>query len=179
MRGCPALMWKASPSARTANFWEAREEPFELEQERKLGDSCECVCWFPAAPGRGGQEGTALAAAVTGQVLLLGARDAPGSQGCAITAPTMQGKDAPPSLLSRQGRRMRRPKCKNHPTAMPARCTHTAIASMLFYPRLPMAPCVNTASTHMRARSGSSACKTHIWEAQLTSCIYFMQSGFY
>lgn len=51
MRGCPALMWKASPSALTANFLEAREEPFELEQERKLGDSCECVCWFPAAPG--------------------------------------------------------------------------------------------------------------------------------
>lgn len=34
-------------------------------QERKLGDSCECVCWFPAAPGAnspapgwGQQEGT-------------------------------------------------------------------------------------------------------------------------
>lgn len=106
---------------------------------------------------------------------------APRSQSCpggnrAVPSPTptMQGKDAPPSLLSSQGRRRRRrDKCKNHPTALPAHCTHTANASVLFYPGLPMAPCVNTALTHTRARSGSSACKAHIWEAQRTSMHLF------
>lgn len=130
-------------------------------------------------PGRGGQEGTALAAAFPGQLLLLGVRAAPEVAGAVPSpTPTMQGTDARLSLLSSQGSR-RRDKCKNHSTALPAHCTHTANASMLFYPGLPMAPYVNTASTHTRARSGSSACKTHIWEAQLTSMHLFMQGGFY
>lgn len=130
---------------------------------------CCSGCQKPG-PGRGGQEGTALAAAVPGQVLLLGVRTAPeGTRAVPSPTHTMQGKDARPSLLSSQGRRRRRrDKCKNHPKALPAHCTHTANASMLFYPGLPMAPCVNTASTHTRAKSGSSACKTHIWEAQQT-----------
>lgn len=125
---------------------------------------CCSGCQQPG-PGRGGQEGTALAAAVPGQVLLLGVRAAP-ERARAVPSPTlkMPGKDARPALLSSQ-RRRRRDKCKNHPTALPAHCTHTANASMLFYPGLPMAPCVNTASTHTRAKSGSSARKTHIWES--------------
>lgn len=140
---------------------------------------CCSGCQKPG-PGRGGQEGTALAAAFPGlAALLLGVRAAPeGTRAVPSPTPTMQGTDARLSLLSSQGRR-RRDKCKNHPTALPAHCTHTANASMLFYPGLPMAPCVNTASTRTKARSGSSACKTHIWEAQLTSMHLFMQSGFY
>lgn len=121
----------------------------------------------------GCREGTALAAAVPGQVLLLRIRAAPeGARAVPAPTPTVQGKDARPSLLSSHGSR-RRDKCKNHPTALPARRTHTANASMLFYAGLPMAPSVNTASTHTRARSGSSASKTYIWEAQLTSMHLF------
>lgn len=95
-----------------------------------------------------------------------------GSQAVPSPTPTMQGKDARPSLLSSQGGR-RREKCKNHPTALPARCTHAANAPVLFYPGLPMAPCVNTASAHTRVSAGSSACKAHIWEARLTSMHLF------
>lgn len=168
MRGCPALMWKASAPALAADSLEAREEPFELEQERNLRDTCECVCWFPAA--RGGQEGTALAALSQGS----SSSWHPSCSGlCHHPHPPRRSKDARPGLLSSQGRRRRRDKCKNPPTALPARCTHAANAPALFYPGLPVAPCANTASAHARARAGSSACKTHIWEVQLTSMQLF------
>lgn len=127
----------------------------------------------PTARTRSGRAGGDSCPAVPGQVLLLGVRAAPeGARAVPSPTPTMQGKDARSGLLSSQGKR-RRDKCKNHPTALPAHCTHTANASMLFYPGLPMAPCVNTASTHTRAKSESSARKTHIWEAQLTSTHLF------
>lgn len=47
-----------------------------------------------------------------------------------------------------------------NPTALPAHCAHAANALVLPFQGIPMAPRANTASTHTRAKSRGSGCKT-------------------